>query len=423
MSDPAREEALVQLVRALRISTMHALGNEAVHQAVGALVGALDALSATQSNLQLEVFERSLYLDREFLELRQATFEAAEQLVALFSRLGIDEMVLQLPLTPGHVHTFLEAFQAHALGQSAGAFAALRHPRITVRVRERQGPVHTDRHTALARTYAQLLVLTQEAFAAHEQGLRVRVVLLRRGTQELVEGAHGLENLLVGLATHVHAEPTPATRAVGAAALALLMGRRLAATRAMQVELTLAALLHRLGDPGATQPLPRRALQSGLALAELGSGAAAIDRAAIALELGHTSASGEGPLAPGVPARLLAVAATYQDLVQVPPGTRGLPPDQAVRRILDRAGTDFDRRAARLFVQVVGLYPPGSLVLLSNGAEAVVVASDPGAPTRPTVRRLGDDALVELAHHPQVTIRQSLDPRVAAVNVTHFLLA
>ena len=39
----------------------------------------------------------------------------------------------------------------------------------------------------------------------------------------------------------------------------------------------------------------------------------------------------------------------------------------------------------QLLIKVMGVYPPGSLVLLSDGTLALVMSSEPGAPLKPCV--------------------------------------
>jgi hypothetical protein len=62
----------------------------------------------------------------------------------------------------------------------------------------------------------------------------------------------------------------------------------------------------------------------------------------------------------------------------------------ATDRILEvlekNSGTAFDPNLVRRFVQLVGLYPVGSLVRLNTGAIAVVTRPSENDPHRPSVR-------------------------------------
>jgi len=84
-----------------------------------------------------------------------------------------------------------------------------------------------------------------------------------------------------------------------------------------------------------------------------------------------------------------------------------------------------------LFVSVVGVYPVGSMLRLSNGATAVVVSlpSDPGSADRPVVKivRAGDgtaaDTLFDLSAAAGVHVLGSVPVDEMHENPLHFLLA
>jgi hypothetical protein len=61
--------------------------------------------------------------------------------------------------------------------------------------------------------------------------------------------------------------------------------------------------------------------------------------------------------------------------------------------LVSNAGTHFDPVLTKLFVEMIGLYPPGTLVLLSTGDTAVVCEPPVvGRPLdRPTVRLLTEE--------------------------------
>jgi putative nucleotidyltransferase with HDIG domain len=60
---------------------------------------------------------------------------------------------------------------------------------------------------------------------------------------------------------------------------------------------------------------------------------------------------------------------------------------ERIRAVLERAeGQEFERDLVRRFVQLIGIYPAGSLVRLNTGALAVVLHPYPATPERPQVR-------------------------------------
>jgi HD-GYP domain-containing protein (c-di-GMP phosphodiesterase class II) len=90
--------------------------------------------------------------------------------------------------------------------------------------------------------------------------------------------------------------------------------------------------------------------------------------------------------------RIIAIAEAYDSLTTQRPGQDGLLPDEALAKMLEAAGNSLDPVLVALFVNVVGCYPLGSLLLLSTGEVGVVymTPSDSEDLRRPVVRLLLD---------------------------------
>ncbi|MDR1732609.1 MAG: HD domain-containing protein [Synergistaceae bacterium] len=72
-------------------------------------------------------------------------------------------------------------------------------------------------------------------------------------------------------------------------------------------------------------------------------------------------------------ARIVAVANVFENLtnrILEGDSCRG---DQALSQMIERAIGDFDTRILRVLLAAIGLYPPGTVVLLSNGKVAIVL--------------------------------------------------
>jgi putative nucleotidyltransferase with HDIG domain len=90
-------------------------------------------------------------------------------------------------------------------------------------------------------------------------------------------------------------------------------------------------------------------------------------------------------------------------------------------------GKQLDQRLVRRFVQLVGIYPPGTLVRLNTGALALVVRVHAPDPFRPSVRVLttpsGDQLnppvdwnLWETGNGASVTVSSPVDPATIAID-------
>lgn len=98
---------------------------------------------------------------------------------------------------------------------------------------------------------------------------------------------------------------------------------------------------------------------------------------------------------------------------------------------MSNAGTALDEALVRVFVRLMGLYPPRSLVRLSTGETAIVLASNEGDITAPVVRVIADayGAMVAprdvdlsvLGHAGTSAIVSCIDPGTLNIDVGDFL--
>ncbi|MCD8546930.1 MAG: DUF3391 domain-containing protein [Aeromonadaceae bacterium] len=87
----------------------------------------------------------------------------------------------------------------------------------------------------------------------------------------------------------------------------------------------------------------------------------------------------------GTLARLISVADYYEEHLHPRAATRPGQPNQVVASLFKKADVWFDGNFIKLLIKVLGIYPPGSLVRLSDETLALVMASEPSAPLKPIV--------------------------------------
>ena len=80
----------------------------------------------------------------------------------------------------------------------------------------------------------------------------------------------------------------------------------------------------------------------------------------------------------------------------------------AMRILNKNRGTQFDEDLVREFISLIGLYPPGYLMEMSNGEVGIILSADPGFQLKPRVIMiLGPDKkpqperIINLAHQPE----------------------
>jgi HD-GYP domain-containing protein (c-di-GMP phosphodiesterase class II) len=118
---------------------------------------------------------------------------------------------------------------------------------------------------------------------------------------------------------------------------------------------------------------------------------------AVSVVLEHHAAydgSGYPPLSghrsPSLPARLVAVADSFDALTSKRSYRKPEERRQALSLLQAGAGRSYDPRVVRTFVRLLGVFPVGSLVQLSGGDIAVVIRNHEQLLARPTVRLILD---------------------------------
>ena len=102
-------------------------------------------------------------------------------------------------------------------------------------------------------------------------------------------------------------------------------------------------------------------------------------------------------------ARILGLADTYEAMSHPRPDRNARATYDALKEIVDRRNEQFDRRIIKALIDIVSVFPLGSLVQLSNGEIGRVVRVSRNFPTRPSVEII-------------------LDPQGSMVNYTRFVV-
>ncbi|MHB8424177.1 MAG: HD-GYP domain-containing protein [Gammaproteobacteria bacterium] len=103
-------------------------------------------------------------------------------------------------------------------------------------------------------------------------------------------------------------------------------------------------------------------------------------------------------------AKIAAMADCYDAIISPRPYGKLRSPYEAVREIYSWRGTLFQPEVVEQFMQVVGVFPTGSLVELSNGAVAVVIAQNDARRLKPRIMIILDEKKKRLPHFQTVDL-------------------
>jgi putative nucleotidyltransferase with HDIG domain len=115
--------------------------------------------------------------------------------------------------------------------------------------------------------------------------------------------------------------------------------------------------------------------------------------------------------------RIVAMVNAYDELCNPVNAAKALTPHEALSTMYAQQRAHFDTLAINTFVRCMGVYPPGTVVVLSNGALGIVIAVNSSRPLHPTVLIYDptvpkeEAIVVDLEHEPDVSVSRTLRPQ------------
>jgi HD-GYP domain-containing protein (c-di-GMP phosphodiesterase class II) len=233
----------------------------------------------------------------------------------------------------------------------------------------------------------------------------------KRVVQPLVDGAFAAEPLVMGLSTLGHHDGYTYMHSVNVCIVAVTMGHRLGFDRRALSDLGVASLLHDVGKNGISGRI-RHALPAftdeerllaethpfeGVKLLARSTMLNATTLRSMRVAFEHHMGPGGYPRMtdwrPSALSEVVGVADCYVSL-QTHRSERGrsVTPFQALGMMLGPLATRFDPALLGALVHSVGLFPPGQMIELDDGALAVVLAPNAADLARPHVRVVRDAA-------------------------------
>ena len=408
---------------------------------VSPLDGVMGALKDPEMNpeVSLRVQGDYLFLDEFRLKPDIESIQSALWLAEEMTRRGIGGIhftkAVGAETVKRFVYLFVQFDPKSAADPYEDFFAKMREAGIfgieIERPRE-AAPVEEDRRDlkqVAKETYARAIAATGELVNNAKLGKAVGFRKAKRMVQSLVELLLQEESIVLGLTTLRCYEEYTHNHSVNVCVLSVLIGSRLGYAKMQLGEMGVASLFHDIGK----LHIPLEILNKPASLTEeewrimrthpvqgvkaviklKGVGDPSISKIVTAAFEHHLGYDGTGypklrePWQQSLIGRITTIADYYDAITSARVYIRDpYPPDKALRLMLEKAGTVFDPSLLKVFINSIGIFPIGALVLLDTRELGVVVQANPN-PTRlarPKVKlvanRSGDEidgAVVDLA--------------------------
>lgn len=393
---------------AFRTAELHERENAVSAAAVRDLHAAVHERLETLGPTTIATRSRYLFVDGERVRLGASDYLHLRYLLKLFDTWGLGGLTLlpglSVPELTGLVYglardrrTSLEALELR--------LARERVVRVELSAPTEEA-VGDDCEDLPMRTYGACVDVLDELRTSIAANRQIRTRRLRRITQSVVDQMLADETALLTLTTIKQFDDHLFTHSTNVAILSVALGQRVGLAKTQLGELCMAAFLHDLGKIAVA----RKILDKPSALDDeerMEMNQHPIHSVHILLNQGHLSQSTLRAIIGGFEhhlnydltgypvlkqknritlfGRIITIADRFDALTT--PRTyraKNLTPYDGIQHLLQGSGSEFDPTLVKLFVGIVGIYPPGTVVGLDDGSKGVV--SQPPAPGSPVHR-------------------------------------
>ena len=421
---------VLALYGALRAIKMYPIENTAVQKALQELVNVTGELVKREAELEIKVSGEFIFVNSTRLRLDLDNYASFSHLLSLFRANGIGVLRVHGSPTSRDWLTFLSVMQAPSkesasqrLLQLTGKLEAAKILNFELgAANEAEEEESREKVKEVAkRTYSQSVAVTKELVHSVRVGRSPNIKKIKRVVQTIVDQILNEETSLMGLTTIRDYDEYTFTHSVNVCIFAVALGRRLGLSKLQLYDLGLAALFHDIGKSRVPVEVLNKSAELSddewrmiaahpwlgvLALFTVRGQQELPYRSMIVAYEHHMKADLSGyprnvrPRTMSIYSKIVAVAdgfdaATSRRAYQAEP----MSPAAVLQEMRDNPRRGMDPVVVKAFINLTGLYPVGTLVLLDTFELGIVHGANPSPEmiSRPIVRVVSD-ALGNLLH-------------------------
>jgi HD-GYP domain-containing protein (c-di-GMP phosphodiesterase class II) len=414
---------IISLYAALRAIRLYPLENAAVQNAAEDLAGVAAALINRERELEIRVSGEFVFINAVRLRLDLDNYASFSQLLSLFRSSGIGSLQLHAAPQVKEWQRFLALLLVPSQDPPATRFHQLRgrleQQELTAFElgEPRDQPDDDERAKSkevAKKTYAQSVAVTKDLMTSVRMGRSPNIKKIKRVVQGIVDQILNEEASLIGLTTIRDYDEYTFTHSVNVCIFSVALGKRLGFSKLQLYDLGMAALFHDIGKSRVPSEVINKAegltedewrlvaahpWMGALALFQLRGQQELPYRAMVVAHEHHMKLDLTGyprPIRPrtmSMFSKIVAVAdgfdaATSRRSYQTVP----MSPAQVMMEMRDNPRRGMDPVVVKAFINLTGIYPVGTLVVLDTFELGVVhaVNSIPEMLSRPIVRVISD---------------------------------
>ena len=411
---------LLALYTALRSLKLYPVENATVQKALDDLDASSRALLAVENELEIRLAGEFIFVNATRLRLELDNYASFSHILAVLRAFEIGALHVHAGITRREWQILLSLLLSLAeRGEPSERFDALLERLAGAEVKgleiDRASPAENEAESeqakqAAKRVYSQGVAVTKEVITGARLGRATNVKRVKRAVQLIVDQVLNNETSVIGLTTIRDYDEYTFTHSVNVCIFSVALGKKLGLTRLQLYDLGMTALLHDVGKArvpieilNKTTGLDEREWRvmqghpwlGALTLFSLRSHEELPYRAILVAHEHHMKTDLTGypksirPRLLGLYSRIVSVAdgfdaATTRRSYQTVP----IEPDQVLREMWENPKRGYERVLVKALINLIGIYPVGTCVILDTFEVAIVAAPNPEGQqlNRPVVR-------------------------------------
>lgn len=436
---------------AVKTAGMYDANNQRYIEQVAKLRETLGSIFREQSRFSFTTSGGFLYIADIRVKAEQDLAIAATYFMERFKMLGVAGLAFDSRLDPGELDKFIYAFSGlSSKGDIPEDLQSFREKLNQLRIEnilpvifpgqrnDDQEQIDREKYSIrlqARKTFFNAVAIVQDMIAQSKSSNTINIAKTKRVVQQLVNHIIEDENSLLELVSLRKYDDYTYVHSVNVCVLSLVLGFHLGLDRKRLSNLGVGALLHDIGKtklpidlvnkPGSFddydwQLMRQHPVFGVKALLKTRDMDEITARASATIFEHHIGYDGSGypelpaKRKPSLFARIVAIADSYNAMSsgRVYHIKRHLP-DETITSMVNRVGKVFDPLLLKVFINVMGIFPVGTVVALSSREIGIVSRNNPNDLERPQVKVIANqDGLFDVSEVKIIDLSKEADIKV-----------
>ncbi|MEW6570969.1 MAG: HD-GYP domain-containing protein [Nitrospirota bacterium] len=453
------QDIINQISVILRTAQIHDPGNIAVTTAVERFLSLINPLLKLEQQIRLDLIGDFFYLNDVRIRYSLEYLLSFDFIVREFRKRELGSVIFKDFVSTEDVQTFLRAFIS--AGYSNEPYETMSDIMAdsqieTDRLKKISEQKEVDARKVIKKIYFNAVSYSKGVMNKIKAGEKVNMRKAKRIVETMVDHILEEEKLLLGMTAIKDYDEYTYHHSVNVSILSIALGQRLGMNKKMLTELGLVALFHDIGKIEIPSDIlnkstnftddewniiRRHPIWGVKAMLRLkGMDSTSIKSSIVAFEhhmnydlSGYPRIKKYSEL--DIFSRIVSLVDQYDAMTSARVYSRiPLAPDKALSIMMERAGTQLDPLLFKFFINMVGVFPIGTLVMLNTKELGLVYETDMIFAERPRVLIIIDGKgqrvngpVVDLTEKNAAgkfyrTIIKTLDPNKYKINLAEYLL-